>query len=363
MDRIYLPVDIYFGAHCIQENGEHITSIGQKAFIVTGAHSAKASGAEADILDLLKRMGKDYYIYSEVKENPELEIIDKGISLFLYNECDFVIGIGGGSPLDAAKAIALGAANNITGLDLYDVNFHQQCYPIIAIPTTSGTGSEVTQYSVLTNKHEQKKAGFTSPMIFPIVAFLDPRYTLSVSKTVTRDTALDALSHLLEGLYSVKRNRLLFPIIFEGIHLIMKHLPACLDDLSSYEHREALMRASLYGGMVIAHAGTTLQHSIGYPLTSNYGLSHGLANAVVMKDIMKLYAPAIQSELTQLFHYLQIEVTDFYLWLDKLEIQQNLELDDEWIEKKVLEIIQSRNMVNNPFIVEVDQIKQILKSI
>lgn len=363
MDRIYLPVDIYFGANCVAQHGEHITSIGQKAFIVTGAHSAKASGAEADIVDLLKRIGKEYYIYSEVTENPEIEIIDKGISLFLYNKCDFVIGIGGGSPLDAAKAIALGAANNITGLDLYNGDLHQQCYPIIAIPTTSGTGSEVTQYSVLTNKHEQKKAGFTSPMIFPIVAFLDPRYTLSVSKTVTRDTALDALSHLLEGLYSVKRNQLLFPLIFEGIQLIMSHLPACLEDLSSFEHREALMRASLYGGMVIAHAGTTLQHSIGYPLTSNYGLSHGLANAVVMKGIMKLYSPAIQNELKQLFTYLHIEMSDFFKWIDDLGINQNLELEDEWIDKKILEIIQSRNMVNNPFIVEVDQIKQILKSL
>ncbi len=359
MNRIYLPVDIYFGENVISQNGENIFNLGSKPMIVTGRHSAKLCGAEQDVTDLMTRLEREYVIYNEIMENPDIESIDKGISLFLENQCDYVIGIGGGSPLDAAKAIALGAANQISGEQLFDTKFHKQCYPIVAVPTTSGTGSEVTQYSVLTNTQANKKAGFTSPLIFPIVAFVDPKYTLSLNQKVTRDTAIDALSHLLEGLYSNRRNELIYPIIFDGIKLIVHNLRELLQNPLNMELRKKIMKASLYGGIVIAHCGTTLQHSIGYPLTTEFGLSHGMANGIVMRYIMELYYPAVKKELDELFLHLCMSKDDFYNWLESLDFNFDMKIHDDFIENKILEVVQSRNMANNPFTVSTTQIKNI----
>ncbi len=363
MNRIYLPVDICFGENVINTNGDAIYSLGQKPMIVTGHYSAKASGAENDIINLLQCKNKEYVLFNEITENPELDTINKGIDVFVENHCDYVIGIGGGSPLDACKAIALAAANQIKAKDLYDVNNHHQCYPIIAAPTTAGTGSEVTQYSVLSDPKAKKKAGFTSLLVFPIVAYIDPRYTLTVSKKVTRDTAVDALSHLLEGLYSNTRNELLYPFIFDGINLIVSNLNDLLNNLDNLELREKLMRASLYGGITIAHCGTTLQHAIGYPLTSELGLSHGLANGVAMKAVMELYYPAIKDTLDKMFSHLKMTKEEFYQWLDSLNLQFEGTIMDSFIEEKYDEVLQSRNMMNNPFVVSAEQIKEIFRQI
>jgi alcohol dehydrogenase class IV len=359
MNRIYLPVDIYFGENAIAQSGDNIFNLGHKPMIVTGRQSAKVCGAEEDITKLLERLDREFVIYNEVTENPEIETINQGIKYFIESQCDYVIGIGGGSPLDAAKAIALGAANHIEGDQLFDTKLHEKCYPIVAIPTTSGTGSEVTQYSVLTDTKANKKAGFTSPLIFPIVAFVDPKYTISLSQKVTRDTAIDALSHLLEGLYSNRRNPLIFPMIYDGVKLIVHNLKDLLLHPSDIKLREKIMKASLYGGIVIAHSGTTLQHSIGYPLTTEFGLSHGLANGVVMKYIMELYYPAIKDELDELFLHLGMSKEDFYKWLDSLDFSFDMKIHDDFIENKILEVVQSRNMANNPFTVSTTQIKNI----
>lgn len=363
VNRIYLPVDICFGEKVLNTNGDAICGLGQKPMLVTGKKSAITSGALDDVVSLLKSSDKEYFIFNEITENPDLDTIDRAINLFVENKCDYAIGIGGGSPLDASKAIALGAANRLRAKDLYDVANHHQCYPIIAVPTTSGTGSEVTQYSVLSDNEAKKKAGFTSFLVFPIVAYIDPQYTLSVPPIVTRDTAIDALSHLLEGLYSNTRNRLLFPFIYEGIKLIVHNLKDLLGDLRNLDLREKMMRASLYGGIAIAHSGTTLQHAIGYPLTSELGLSHGMANGVAMKAIMELFYPSVKEGLDEMFRQLNMSKEEFYDWLDSLDLIYDGQITEEFIEAKYDEVMQSRNMGNNPFEVNAEQVKEVYRKI
>jgi len=367
----YIPTKIYFEDNVLSKHQKEFPLYGKRAFIVTGKNSAIKSGVLADLLPILERENISWYIFDEIIENPELSIISKGKTVFLDSKCDFIIAVGGGSAIDGGKAISIISANNLEEYNLYDTNKHVKAYPIIAIPTTSGTGSEVTQYSVITNTKTGKKAGFGTELAFPKVSFLDPKYTLSLSEVITRDTTIDALSHLLEGLYSTKFNEFLLPFIYNGVKLIIKNLKPCLISIESgnqslkdiLEYRKALMLASNYGGIVIAHTSTTLQHSIGYPLTTVYGVSHGLANGLVMKIIMDLYEPHISNRIDNLFSYLSIKKSDFFTWLDSLNMKFTYKITDDFINERIEEVMNSRNMALNPCIINKKDIINIYKSI
>lgn len=359
----YLPTQICFGADAISRTENLITGFGSKALLVTGKAGAKASGALSDVCQLLDENGISWVLFDGISENPVLESVMAGALMMAQHSCDFVIGIGGGSPLDAAKAISIACANSL-GIDqLYDVSLFRRAYPIVAVPTTSGTGSEVTQYAVLTDPRTQRKAGYGHPLAYPALAVCDPRYTVSMSREVTRNTGLDALSHLLEGLYSSKREALTFPMIHKGIRLVMDNLHRAMEDPKDIAARAALMQASLYGGMAIAQAGTTLQHSIGYPLTTCFGVPHGLANGLVMKQIMMLYYPHVGSVLDEMFATIGSSVEQFDAWLDAMDMRCDLRIDDAFIATKVPEVMGSRNMASNPFVVSDTQVARIYEEL
>lgn len=359
----YLPTRIIFGENAVRKGYVYLNQLGKKALLVTGKNSARQSGALDDVLSVLQGLKIESVLFDEVRENPILETVIDGADLFRHNNCDFLIGIGGGSPIDAAKAIALTAANNLTQDRIYDTSAFKKTWPLAAIPTTSGTGTEATQYSVLTDAAAQKKAGFGHDLAFPALALVDPKYTLSLSEKVTLHTGIDALSHLLEGIYSNKRTPLIYPLIFQGIGLIINNLSAALKHPSDLAARTALSRASLYGGITIAHTSTTLQHSIGYPLTSVYGVPHGLANGIVMQQIMELYYPAVSAELDELFSFLRMSKADFFRWLDSFQMHMETKLTPDFIEAKIPEVLASRNMANNPVTASEDDIRALYESL
>ncbi len=359
----YLPTRIIFGENAVRRGYVYLNQLGKKALLVTGKNSARQSGAWDDVLSVLNGLKIESVLFDEVRENPVLKIVMAGVEVFTQNRCDFLIGIGGGSPIDAAKAIALTAANGLTQDRIYDTSALKKTFPLVAIPTTSGTGTEATQYSVLTDSATLKKAGFGHDLAFPVLALVDPKYTLSLSEKVTLHTGIDALSHLLEGIYSNKRTPLIFPFIFQGIRLIIKNLPSALENPSDLAARTALSQASLYGGITIAHTSTTLQHSIGYPLTSVYGVPHGLANGIVMRQIMELYYPAVKAELDELFSFLQMSRSDFYSWLDSFQMHMETKLTPDFIEAKIPEVLASRNMANNPITASDQDIRDLYHSL
>lgn len=345
----FMPVKTFFGENCLIEQGNEIRKYGKNAFIVTGRSSAKKSGVLEDLLPILEKNEISYTIFDEIMENPLLEVVHAGAKKLRANNCDLIIGIGGGSPIDAAKAISVIAKNNLSGREFYQPKKIVDAYPIIAIPTTSGTGTEVTPFSVITDTELEKKAGFGNPLLFAKLSYLDPKYTLSLPARITRDTAIDALSHLLEGVYSNKRNYLNYPIIKEGIKLILENLKPCLEDLGNLEYRKNLMLASMYGGITIAQTSTTIQHSIGYPLTTKFGISHGLANGIAMKPVMKMFYPYLNKEIDEIFNYAGLTRHDFFEWLNSLEMKQEMDLTDEFIQEKSKEVCRSRNMALNPY--------------
>ncbi len=361
--NFYLPSNIFYGKDAFVQASSQIKSLGSKALIVTGRSSAQKSGALEVTLNGLKKENIDYVIYAEIEENPTLISVEKGAKICQEEKCDFIIGIGGGSPIDAAKGIAVVVASNLQIEDIYNPAKFTHALPLIAIPITSGTGTEATQYSVLTDTENKKKAGFGSALVFPKISILNPEFTYSLPKSVTINTAIDALSHLLEGLFSKNRNSLTYPFIFKGIKLILDNLEKAVESPDNYSYRDALMQASLYGGIVIAHSGTTLQHSIGYPLTTKFGTPHGMANGIVMEEIMKIYYPAIKSELDELLEYLGMSLEDFFTWLKKFDLNLNEKLDEELIDYMTDKVMATRNMALNPISVSREDVKELYRKI
>lgn len=284
--NFFIGTRAIFGDNCVIENEMLFSQYGKKAFIVTGKSSAIESGALEDVCNVLTRRQIGYCIFNEIENNPTMENVSEAANEARKYGADFIIGIGGGSPLDAAKAIAVLAVNDISPVELYKNSFLNIPLPIIAIPTTAGTGSEVTPYSILTRKDIQIKMSFGNVDIFPKIAFLDARYTDSLPYETTVNTAVDALTHSIEG-YICKRSTTASDLLAEKS---IEQIGLCIDSLIKkdikHEIREKLLYASMLGGMVISHTGTTILHGMGYSLTYFLDIAHGKANGLLLEKYL-----------------------------------------------------------------------------
>ncbi|HDT12231.1 MAG TPA: iron-containing alcohol dehydrogenase [Candidatus Marinimicrobia bacterium] len=364
MTPFYMPVQVFFGYGCLKKTTFNFKSAGRKALIVTGRHSAELSGALQDMKDIFEDQGVEFCHFDQVTENPLVKTVQCAVDLFKSESCDFIVGIGGGSPIDAAKAVSVVAYNCLNARDVYEISRIKGAYPIVAIPLTSGTGTEVTPFSVLSDDEKGKKAGFGHVSLFPVVSFCDPVYTLTVPPVVTRDTGLDALSHLIEGIFSDKRDPVTYPLIDKGLRAIVKNLPLAIEDGSNLELRSELMMASLWGGMVIAKSGTTLQHAIGYPLTVRYGVSHGRSNGLFLSQILDLFYPALEIHFEKaLGSDYQEVLREVKKLIVSFDLTGNLKLDETRLPDMTREVLGARNMANNPLSVNASDIMDLYKKL
>ena len=290
----YMPVRLFTGTGCVSKNKKEFAALGSRALIVTGKHSAKACGALDDVTAALSDQGMTWELYDRITQNPQLTDCMRAAEVAVGAGCDCIIGIGGGSPLDAAKCIAVLAANpGMTQQTLYSLDWPNRPWPVAAVGTTAGTGSEVTKVSVITVPGGRKKS-FHHPDIFPLVSFGDPDYTKSASREVTLSTGIDALSHATESYFSRNANEISQCYAVEAVRLLMPVLSAMAgksddEDLSlgAWE-REALYHGSIYGGLAINITGTCLPHAMGYLLTEQHNIPHGNACAVFLPAFLKI---------------------------------------------------------------------------
>ena len=286
-----MPTRVVSGAGCLIEKGSLLRGLGTKALIVTGAHSARASGALDDAVRALDANGQAYALFDGVMNNPGVDCVCRGAELLGREGCDFVLAIGGGSPMDAGKAMALLAAADtpVSGAEMFAASW-SRALPVAAVPTTAGTGSEVTPYAVLTNEAAETKTNVSTPLIFPRLAFLDAAYTRDLSGDVTVNTAVDALSHAVEGMLTVRSSQLTDSLAGRSIAMIASCLPALREEDPGMPARETLLYASTLAGMVIANTGTTAVHGLGYSLTYYKGVAHGRANGLLLPGFLAFVA-------------------------------------------------------------------------
>lgn len=281
--NFFLPTKIITGKDCVTENASLFKNYGKKCIIVTGKTSADKCGAYDDVCRALDGAGISHERYNGIAQNPTFCSCFEAAELARSCGAEFVIGIGGGSPLDAAKAVAVLCANpGMTESGMFSMKWENEPLPIIAVGTTAGTGSEVTPVSVITSTEGLKKS-FRSDKTFPVLSFGDAKYTLSLPSDFTRSTALDALCHCVEAYLNRTSNEICRNFAVRGIKILSCMLEKTADGSElTYEDRERLYCASVYGGLAISVSGTCFPHAMGYFLSEDHNIPHGNACAVYL---------------------------------------------------------------------------------
>lgn len=285
--NFYLPTKVITGKEAVLKNAGLFSDFGKRCVIVTGKSSAKACGALDDVTTALEKCGIEYFIYDKIMQNPEIACCAEGGAKARQFGADFIIGIGGGSPLDAAKAIAVLAVNNIDSKQLYSGNWECDPLPVIAVGTTAGTGSEVTQVAVITDSDGKKKS-FRHDKSFPALSFGDPRYLAHMPEKVFYSTAIDALSHSIESYFIVSATDLSRAAAVQSISKICRAFKQILDGEKPDETMlEDIYEASLLGGYAISVTGTAFPHALGYFLSEDHGIPHGTACGIYLPEFVK----------------------------------------------------------------------------
>ena len=269
----------------------------KKILIVTTAGIVKRDQT-ADLIRALELRGVTAVIYDGVSPDPTFEVVNEGLDLLKREECDGVVAFGGGSAMDAAKVIAVAAANNRAPEKL--VGFfkgRKKPLPFFAVPTTAGTGSEATIVSVISDNVTHAKSFVIDSRTVPLAAALDPRLMASIPATMTAATGMDALTHAIEAYLSTISTPETDRNAIEAIQLIFEFLPMACKDGSNLEAREAMSIASYKAGKAFTKAFVGYVHAISHQLGAYYGIPHGLANAVVLPHVIEFSREAAAPKL------------------------------------------------------------------
>ena len=285
----YMPVRVLTGDGAVAKNAALFAGFGARCALITGKSAAVKSGALADVSAALESQGVAFCVFDGVAANPSVASCLAAGRLAHDFGAAFVVGIGGGSALDAAKAAAVFAAN--PGLDeegFYQKRWDKAPLPILLVGTTAGTGSEVTKVSVLTDSRGRKHS-IHDDRLFARAAFGDAKYTMALPLPITLSTGIDALSHCAESYFNRNADEVSRAFAVRGVRLLYAPLlKAAEGGTLGRGEREALYEASLLGGLASCDTGTCFAHNVGYYLTENYGVPHGFASARFLPALLAL---------------------------------------------------------------------------
>jgi alcohol dehydrogenase class IV len=355
-----IPTKIFFGANCILTHCSEFAIWGRRPLIVTGKSSAKKSGALADVQTALTSMNMQWHLFDQIEENPSFSTIEAGAIHARTHNADMIIGIGGGSPLDAAKAIAALAVHDFSVDSLFDGPFKRTPLPVVAVPLTAGTGSEVTPYSVLTDRKRQTKRSLSDRSLFPRAAFLDARYTLSLSKDATINTAVDALSHAIEGFLSRKSSEMSDMFALEALRSFRGIIQNLSQNTLTLTEREQLLFASLLSGIVIAQTGTTMIHPLGYSLTYFRSIPHGRANGLLLAESLRFMQEQASDKITTILKTLDFTDLNTLKTTMRLLVGAERPLTAEERTIFINKALQAANIANTPKIPDAQDLERIL---
>lgn len=291
---------------CHRQLGTVATSLAiTRALIVTDAGIVQ-SGMIEPALASLTAVGITNVVYTDVVADPPEAVVQRAIAFAREQKIDGVIGLGGGSSMDVAKVIALLSKSTQTLQEVYGIgNARGTRWPLIQIPTTAGTGSEVTPISIITTG-ETTKQGIVSPLLIADVVLLDAELTVGLPAHVTAATGIDAMVHAIEAYTSkLKKNPYSDLLACEALRLLSKHIVTAVDDGNNLAARSAMLYGAMLAGQAFANAPVAAVHALAYPLGGHYHISHGLSNSLVLPHVLRFNLPEARlayAELAQVIH-------------------------------------------------------------
>lgn len=285
MSHFVIPNHTVVGTNVLGEAAPLLKKMGNKAFIVTGRHVA-VSYMMKQLTALLDENGIDCVIFDGITGEPTDTMIENGVEMLKSSGCDFIIGIGGGSPLDSAKAIAALAVNEGSIADYNGKEITGEILPLAAIPTTAGTGSEATKFTVITDSEKGIKMLLKGDVLVPKLAIVDSSFTVGAPKSVTSATGLDALTHAVEAYTSRKAFSMTDTLAVSAVKRIMKYLPIAYREPDNSLAREQMSIAALEAGICINNSSVTIVHGMSRPIGALFHVPHGMSNAMLLKECL-----------------------------------------------------------------------------
>lgn len=275
-----------FGEGALETAAPYIADFGKKALIVTGKIITK-TGLAAKVQDVLSVRGISSVVFNDLPGEPDDKMIDAALSVFKSEKCDFIIGLGGGTPLDTAKAVAAmavlpGKLSDYTGKEMSG-----DFAPLVLIPTTAGTGSEATKFFVYTDTATDAKLLMKGDALLPKLAVIDYTYTISSPVSITVATGMDALTHAVEAYTSKKANPVTDIYCLDAIKRIFKYLPAAAKDGNDKTAREQMSLAAYEAGVCINNSSVTLVHGMSRPIGALFHVPHGISNAMLITECLR----------------------------------------------------------------------------
>ena len=367
-----LPVNMVFGLGKVEKAGELTKPYGEKALIVTGKSSAKKSGIYDKVKQSLERSGISAVLFDKVTQNPLTTTVEEGAEFAKANGCDVVVAIGGGSIMDCAKGIAF-LSTNTGDINEYIYNRKQSdtALPLVAIPTTCGTGSEGNGFAVLTNPLNGDKKSLRCSAIVPKVSLIDPECMMTMPKKVLASVVFDALCHNIEAYTSKIAQPITDALSIYAIQLIADNLVAVYEGTAEKDGWEKLNIASTIGGMVINTAGVTLPHGMEHPASGLKDIVHGQGLAALTPAIMEMSYKGNRSKFSRIARILGgLTAEDcadrIRALLKKIHLDCTLsslgitEKDIPWMAENCMKV-SAAGVANNPVVFSKEEIAEIYR--
>lgn len=280
-----LPGRTIIGDNALESSEKVIKSFGKKAFIVSGKVVTKM-GTVKILTDCLTKWGIKFEIFNDITGEPTDTMIESGVEAYKNTRCDFCIAIGGGSPLDSGKAII--AMTKLEGkiCDYMGETMEGDFPPLVLIPTTAGTGSEATKFTIITDSKKNIKMLLKGEALLPDLAIIDSKLSMSAPKSVTAATGMDALTHAVEAYTSKKANPLTDTYALSSIKRIFEFLPLAYENGENKKAREEMALAAFEAGVCINNSSVTIVHGMSRPIGANFHVPHGISNAMLIKECL-----------------------------------------------------------------------------
>jgi alcohol dehydrogenase class IV len=282
------PQRILYGLGCYKKIAELIKEMNAENILLVTGKKVIEMNYMKEIINSIKNMNINIEIFNEIPKEPEMNFVYNGLKIYEENDCELILAIGGGSIIDTAKGIALLATNGGSLKDYEGLEkIPKPQAPLIAVPTTAGTGSEVTKFTVITDTERKRKMLIGSVNIIPKIAIVDPLLTISMSQDITMSTGMDALTHAIEAYISIKAQPITDLLAIEAIKLISKYLRRAWANGEDIEARDKVMLGSLLAGLAFSNSSVALVHGMARPLGAYFNIPHGLSNAILLPHVME----------------------------------------------------------------------------